>query len=117
MVEVILGLAMICFPHQGAQQCHPVLIGDRTQVGEFRLQQRLTETPGYGGDVLQFLESDTEVYAVHRVWLGNPTQRRLERLANPDPRQRRITQGCINVAPEVYDLLVDCCSDKTISIR
>lgn len=113
MVTVDIAAAVICI----ASQCFPILTGSDTPRGDFTLQHRYVLSPGYGGDVLQFKESDTHVYAVHRVWMGNPEQRRLERLANPDPRQRRITQGCINVAPEVYDQLVACCVGKPISIR
>ncbi|MFS2207739.1 hypothetical protein [Variovorax sp. Varisp36] len=102
LATVSLTAAMICF--QGA--CHPALVGKDTPVGTFPLTQRIVQAEGYGGDVLQFKETAREVFAVHRVWLGNPAQHRLERLRGPAAGRRGITGGCINVAPEVYDALI-----------
>jgi hypothetical protein len=117
MLTVSLSLAAICFTYQAVEECHNVLIGHRTPVGEFQLAQRFTDTKGYGGDVLQFRETDHEVMAIHRVWTLNPEQRRVERLASTDPKQRRfVTNGCINVSPKVYDRLVECCSDSKIAV-
>ena len=113
-VIVDLALATICF----LGQCYPALVGPRTPVGEFTLQQRLTDSPGYGGDVLQFHETEKYVVAVHRVWTLKPEEQRLDRIASPDVRQRKnITNGCVNVAPEVYQKLVDCCSSSKIIIK
>ena len=120
MVVVSIALATICFTMQpgGTEECHPVLIGADTPRGQFVLNQRLTSDPGYGGDVLQFKDDPTEVYAIHRVYLLNPKERRAERLKSPDPKQRKITRGCINVDPAVYERLVACCSrDALILIK
>ena len=101
-ITVFLSKAIICF----ASVCHPVLVGKDTPVGEFQLIKRHVVSAGYGGTVLQFDETDTAVYSVHRVWLGNPKQRRLERLHSDKVEDRiTITNGCINVMPDVYDLL------------
>jgi hypothetical protein len=100
-----------------AKTCYPVLIGGDTPKGEYQLQQRLTDAKGYGGDVLQFKEEGEEVYAIHRVWTLRPWEKRKERLKNPNPKVRRITHGCINVDPKVYDKLVDCCSTSTLTIQ
>ncbi len=114
MVVVNLALATICF----LGQCYPALVGKDTPRGEFTLVQRLTESPGYGGDVLQFLETNDSVFAVHRVWLLRPSQRRAERLTSGDVKQRTfITNGCINIDPAVYKSLVECCSNSTIFIK
>lgn len=78
--------------------------------------QRITSQPGYGGDVLQFKETTTAWYAVHRTWTLNPNQRREERLRSPNPKDRVITNGCINVDPKVYDRLKACCANDTIVI-
>lgn len=112
MVVVDLLLATICFSLQpgGAQECHPVLIGNDTPKGEFTINQRITPEVGYGGDVLQFKELSDSVLAIHRVYLLNPRERRAERLQSSDPKQRKISKGCINVDPEVYQKLLDCCS-------
>ena len=114
MVLVNLGLAIICF----AGQCYPALIGARTPIGEYQLDHRSTPKYGYGGDVLMFKETETEVYSIHRVITFNPTQRRVERLTGEvPPNLRIISDGCINVMPEVYEKLVDCCSDDQLTIK
>lgn len=100
---LILSQALLCSP----QQCWPVLLGAKTPKGEFELVQRLTETSGYGGDVLQFYENDTEVFAIHRTWTRNPQENRAARLRSPDPKKRKsVTRGCVNVEPNVYSHLV-----------
>ena len=44
--------------------------------------------------------------SMHRVRLVDPKERRLERLASPDPRQRRISYGCINVPVAFFEAVV-----------
>ena len=124
MIVVDIALALLCIvtpPGMDGQEtpdkCYPVLIGGDTPVGEYQLQQRFVEAPGYGGDVLQFKEEELEIFAIHRVWLGRPSEKRLERLKNPNPKARRITKGCINVDFEVYEELVDCCSREKLIIK
>lgn len=113
MIVVDLTLATICF----LNACFPALVGKDTPVGEFQIVQRLTDQPGYGGDVLQFKEDEQAWYAIHRVWVLRPKEKRLERLRQPDPNKRVITAGCINVEPDVYDKLRDCCSQMKIVIK
>jgi hypothetical protein len=114
MVIVDLALATICF----AGQCHPVLVGADTPKGTFQLEHVLTRAQGYGGDVLVYKETPRWIYAVHRVYTLIPAQHRIERLQSADPRQREtITMGCINVMPDVYERLVDCCANDALTIR
>lgn len=118
-VIVNIALATICFTYQGTEECHPVLLGksNPTPTGEFILRKRITADPGYGGDVLQFHETSTEVYAIHRVWLRKPEQKRLERLRSNNVKDRYISAGCINVDPEVYNKLMDCCTYTHLIIK
>ena len=118
-ILVTIALATICFTYNGTEECHPVLLGKNipTPVGEFTLKRRYTSDPGYGGDVLQFYETKDMVFALHRVWLLKPEQKRLERLKSPNLKDHFISSGCINVEPEVYDKLIDCCSSDTIVIK
>ncbi len=44
--------------------------------------------------------------SMHRVRLVDPKERRLERLASPDPADRRISYGCINVPVAFFDSVV-----------
>ncbi len=112
MVIVKLAAALICFNGQ----CYPTLIGADTPVGEFHLVNRIVLHEGYGGDVLQFKEDEKQIYAIHRIWLLNPKEHRLERMKDPDPKRHIITHGCINVEPEVYEKLKSCCSNDQLSV-
>lgn len=113
-VVVSLSLATICF----LGQCYPALVGDTTPTGHYRLSERRVLTPGYGGDVLSFKEEPTDVFAIHRVWLGDPGEHRLERLASSQvARRQRVTGGCVNIAPEVYARLADCCANSDLLIE
>jgi hypothetical protein len=101
-VVVYLHLALICF----SGRCYPALVGRDTPTGAFSIQKRIVLAEGYGGDVLQFSENDDYIFAIHRVWLGRPAEHRLERLQSSTVAMRQnVTGGCINVLPEVYDLL------------
>jgi hypothetical protein len=44
--------------------------------------------------------------AIHRVYLGDPRERRAERLHSPDPDGRHITFGCINVDRDTIHTLL-----------
>ena len=118
-ILVSLTLATICFTSQGTQGCYPILIGEKipTPVGEFTLHKRVTADIGYGGNVIQFYETNITVYAIHRVWLLNPKQNRAARLKSANVQDRLITNGCINVDPIVYEKLIDCCIDQKLIIQ
>lgn len=114
MVIVNTTLAIVCF----LGQCYPALVGKDTKPGTYQLIPRLTAQPGYGGDVLQYDETDTAWFAIHRVWTRNTRERRAERLTSGKPSDRvGVTNGCVNVAPEVYDMIRDCCSHSTLIIQ
>lgn len=114
MILVDLITATICF----LSQCYPALVGQDTPVGQFELTHAQTDLPGYGGDILMFHEDETSVYGIHRRWDLIPAQHRAQRLrSNRSIDRRAVTNGCINVEPEVYDLLLDCCSNQTIIIK
>ena len=113
MVILNLATAIICF----SDSCYPALVGKDTLVGEYELHQRITQAPGYGGDILQFDETTTEVFAIHRLWLLRPAEHRERRIKSESATDRVITKGCVNVEPEVYERLVECCSNDHLSIR
>lgn len=113
MVEVSLSAAVICF----LGVCHPVLIGDATPEGTFTMIERVTSDSGYGGNVIQFYETETSVYAIHRVWTLIPSEQRKQRLQSNDPKQRNITAGCINVQPAVFEKILDCCINMELKIN
>ena len=69
---------------------------------------RFVSTPGRNdkGEDIVWVDYDAAV-SMHRVRPIDPTERRLERLASPDPLMRRISYGCINVPVAFYDDVVD----------
>ncbi len=112
-VIVDIAAALICF----ATACHPVLVGVDTPRGEFQLTHYSTPDPGYGGDILSFKETKNHLYCIHRV-IDVREQQRLVRLKSSDPKRRnKITGGCVNVDPGVYDELVKCCSSSKLVIK
>lgn len=114
MIIVSLTAASICF----AGSCYPALVGDNTPAGTFILSQQVVKDPGYGGDVLVYRENDRYLWAIHRVYTVNAEENREERLRSRRAEQRRaVTKGCINVMPEVYERLVDCCSRDVLVIN
>lgn len=112
-VTIFLGKALICFQ----MNCYPMLYGDATPVGTFQIQERRVLSPGYGGDVLQFHDAGDMIFSVHRTWLGSPNQKRVERLESETPTDNKISNGCINIAPEVYEALKDCCTGQSLTIQ
>jgi hypothetical protein len=118
-IIVSLALASICFTFNGVEECHPALVGKKhpTPTGTYQVIERITDDPGYGGDVLQFKEEKDMVFALHRLYLLNESEHRLTRIQSKDISQRFITNGCINVMPEVYNRIKDCCSNDTITIN
>lgn len=112
LVTVILSSALLCI----GNDCYPALIGEKTPVGEFKLIQRLVSDPLYKGSVLQYSETKSTVLAIHRPWRGKPEQKRDELLKNSNSNQRTITNGCINVTDEIYEKLLDCCSNSKLFI-
>lgn len=111
MILVSLALANICFNHQ----CYPVLVGKNTPRGIFQLKQVSTKQSGYGGDILKFKETSTNIFAIHRVL---DISNRLERIKSPNKNNRiSVTMGCINIDPKIYDNLVSCCINQKLKIK
>ena len=86
-------------------RCYPVLVGKDTPTGTCYLNIVKTNRRGYGGDVMKFKEDKKYLYAIHRVWTLKPEERRMQRIASPNPADRHITHGCINVTNDVYEKL------------
>jgi hypothetical protein len=113
MVTVSIISALICF----SGSCWPALIGNDTPRGEFVLEQFSVQDKRYGGDLLAFKFTKTKIYAIHRV-LDIPNQQRLSRIRSPHSEHRiGVTSGCVNIEPNVYEKLVECCSNDTLVIK
>ena len=92
----------LCVPTKIGKDCFPVLIGKETPKGTFNLNIYITNRKGYGGEVLGFHQRGKELFAVHRVWLGNPSEKRDARIKSDEVADRLITNGCINISEEGY---------------
>ena len=101
---VLLGLAQGDYAVPG--------IGDR-KLSDIRPEERTTPagrfvaSMGYNGNGKDVLWVDYKnAVSLHRVITNNPRERRLERLAAPTPREKRISYGCINVPAKFFDNVV-----------
>ena len=101
---VLLGLARgdSAVPDIGSRKLSDIRPEERTTPAG-----RFVASLGYnfkGKDVL-WVDYKNAV-SLHRVITTNPEERRLERLASPSPRDRRISYGCINVPAKFFDNVV-----------
>ncbi len=64
---------------------------------------------GFGPSVdagrVLWVDYDSAV-SIHPTATGVPAEKRVERLASPEPDDNRITHGCINVSPEFYEQVI-----------
>lgn len=87
-------------------------IGDRP-LAQIRPEERTTPAgrfasePGRNtrGDDLVWIDYDSAV-SLHRVRSVHLSERRQQRLASPLATERRISNGCVNVAHAVYDRII-----------
>lgn len=68
-----------------------------TPAGKFTL--KVHDRAEYGGTTFDLVETydGTGYVALHAVYLGDPTEKRAERLAKGKPSESRVTYGCWNV--------------------
>lgn len=68
---------------------------------------RFNSEPGHNlkGEAIVWVDYDAAV-AIHRLRPAPAAERRPQRLASAHPEDRRISLGCIIVAPEFYDAVV-----------
>ena len=102
--SALLGLARgdDSIPDIGNQKLSDIRPEERTTPAG-----RFVASLGYnfsGKDIL-WVDYDLAL-SLHRVITSNPTERRLQRLATPSPRDNRISYGCINVPAEFYNNVV-----------
>ena len=92
----------LCVPEESSKKCFPILIGKDTPKGTFKLSIYKTSQNGYGGEILGFHKKGNTIYAVHRVWTGNPKEQRESRIKSSNISDRLITNGCINITDDGY---------------
>ena len=108
MIQLFLGKALLCIAHVG---CYPVLVGNTTPVGEYTMEHVIVVNGGISENVLKITESGVNrIVAIHRP--PNATRVKLLEQQSTD----KITNGCINVTPELFDYLVENYNNQTIKI-
>jgi hypothetical protein len=56
------------------------------------------------GNTIDFLQSNADWnLAIHKTYLGTPSEQRPRRLETPDPKDNRISYGCINCSESVMN--------------
>jgi hypothetical protein len=76
-----------------------------TPAGRFTVSRGNDKLYGTLLDVNEIRGKDWGI-AIHQVYLGDPTERRAERLRSPDDNDKHITYGCINVEPQTIRVLL-----------
>lgn len=76
-----------------------------TPTGEFTLTKlfswRLNEP------MIAFIRGSDKIASIHPLWMGNPDQKRVQRLISPTPDDNHITNGCINTDPVFFYDVID----------
>lgn len=86
-----------------------------TPAGKFTVEQLFSTH--LHESMLVFIHGSQKVSAIHPLWMGNPDQRRPQRLRSNDPNDNRITNGCINVDPDFfYNVLIKIPTGSTLNI-
>jgi hypothetical protein len=76
-----------------------------TPAGRFTISRHYDPHYGYLFDINELHGKDWSI-ALHRVYLGTPSEHRDERLASPRDDDKNISFGCINVTPETEAYLL-----------
>ena len=88
-------------------------VGERAQVGQLRPGDRTTPAgrfatePGHNlsGEPIVWVDYASAL-AIHRVRPGPSQERRVQSLASPDARDRRMSAGCVVVPEAFYEAVV-----------
>lgn len=96
-VVLYLSTMLLCL----GVECWPALAGEDTVPGQYDIQLLSVDEPEYGGDVLVYRETSIAIFAIHRTYPGREKMYKLSA-----EKRRYITNGCINVEPQVYERLV-----------
>jgi hypothetical protein len=86
-------------------------IGSR-ELSAIRPEERTTAAGRFVATLGRDLHQDTlwidygSSLALHRVAIGRPEDHRLQRLASPSPRDKRVSYGCVNVPVKFYEDIV-----------
>lgn len=76
-----------------------------TPAGRYTVVRHFDQSYGQLLDIAEIRGKDWGI-AIHKVYLGNPAERRQARLLSPSEQDKHITFGCINVLPETIQILM-----------
>lgn len=102
--NALVGLERKDIPNMKLYYENPKLGTRITPAGAFQIKRYLSTKYGR---VISFIEGPKAATAIHHVYLGNPKERRDQRILSSNPNDRRITFGCINVPEEFLDAVWD----------
>ncbi|MEM2159432.1 MAG: hypothetical protein QXN55_00570 [Candidatus Nitrosotenuis sp.] len=54
--------------------------------------------------IIMFIHGKKQVVAIHPLYLGKPGEKRAERLASESVEDNRVTNGCINVSADFFNM-------------
>ncbi|QVD49320.1 hypothetical protein LUCX_250 [Xanthomonas phage vB_XciM_LucasX] len=100
-ITVFIGKALLCM----GMSCQPVLVGPNTHPGQYQMHVLHTQQPGYGGDVLMYDSDQKHWFAIHRTYTLDKRRNRAKLYHGTSAKQRKVTSGCINVEPWLYEQL------------
>jgi hypothetical protein len=76
-----------------------------TPAGRYTVSRSHDDDYGTVLDINEIHGTDWGI-AIHRVYLGTPSEHREQRIESPDEQARHITFGCINVTPDAIAFLL-----------
>ena len=74
-----------------------------TPAGVFQSSRQVSDEYG---EVVNVTGNDKFIIAIHRTYLGTPSEMREARLASPTSADNRVSFGCINVPASFYDSVI-----------
>ena len=84
---------------------HPLTTDQKvTPAGRFTVTPELDPEYGHVWTINEIQGKDWDI-AIHRVYLGTPSEHREARIHSANPDDRHITFGCINVEPATIQVL------------
>ena len=118
-VDKLAGTISVYYPDTKKTITQPVLIG---KVKSNKLNMATYDNPGPFDNITPagifkitkmfswklnepmavFINGRSSVSAIHPLWMGNPDQKRVQRLKSLTPDDNRITGGCINVDSKFF---------------
>jgi hypothetical protein len=104
-------LSLIVFADQHHDSENSFLITPHLEQSSMSLQalrvaEYIAANSSYGTSLTFALYRDYRL-AIHRIYLGNPEEKRQQRLDSKTTKDNSISYGCVNVSNTFYDQVLD----------